>query len=190
MKKRFKWDSQYVGWGITAALAIMASIVFYMLTSKWPAIREVLRTFYRGLSPVVYGLVFAYLLNKVMTFFESAFLRPLCMRLRPLSPERARRLTRILGVLLTMALFLSLIGGALALILPRLYSSAESLVARMPGYYRVAEGWVTSVLDENPELETAAVALLSYVTDNLTGWIQDGLLAQANNIITNITSGV
>ncbi|MDR2665469.1 MAG: AI-2E family transporter [Oscillospiraceae bacterium] len=190
MKKRFKWDSQYVGWGVTSAAVIMASIVFYMLTSKWAAIHEVLQKFYRGLSPIVYGLVFAYLLNKVMAFFESSLLRPLCARLRPRSPERARRLTRILGVILTMALFLSLLGGSLALILPRLYSSAESLVARMPGYYRVAEGWVTSVLDENPELETAAVTLLGYVTDNLTGWIQDGLLAQANNIITNITSGV
>jgi predicted PurR-regulated permease PerM len=190
VKKRLKWDSQYVYWGVTAALVIAAAIMFYMLTSKWPAIREVLRKFYRSVSPVVYGLVFAYLLNKVMSFFERAFLRRLCARMRPNDAEKAKRLTRVFGVLITMALFLSLLGGALALLLPRLYNGAESLVARMPGYFRVAVDWLTRALDANPDLEEAAVTLLGNITENLTNWIQTGLLAQANDIITNITSGV
>ncbi|MDR1589000.1 MAG: AI-2E family transporter [Oscillospiraceae bacterium] len=190
MKKRFKWNSQYFYWGVTAAVVIVSAIVFYMLTSKWPAMREILRKFYKSVSPVVYGFVFAYLLNKVMTFFERVFLRRLCARLRPNSPDKAKRLTRVFGVLLTMALFLSLLGGALALLLPRLYGGVESLVARMPGYFRVAVDWLTRVLDANPDLEAAAVTLLGNMTDNLTNWIQTGLLAQANNIITNITSGV
>jgi predicted PurR-regulated permease PerM len=190
VKKRFKWDSQYVYWGVTAALVIAAAIMFYMLTSKWPSIREVLRKFYKSVSPVAYGLVFAYLLNKVMSFFERAFLRRLCARLRPDSPEKAKRLTRVFSVLITMLLFLSLLGGALALLLPRLYSGAESLVARMPGYFRVAVDWLTRALAANPDLEEAAVTLLGNITENLTNWIQTGLLAQANSIITNITSGV
>jgi predicted PurR-regulated permease PerM len=125
-----------------------------------------------------------------MTFFETAFLRRLCARLRPDKPDKARRLSRVLGVLLTMLLFLSALGGTLALLLPRLYSGAESLVLRMPVYFSVAVDWIQRVLDANPDLEKAVVDLLGNITENITNWISSGLLAQANNIISNITSGV
>jgi predicted PurR-regulated permease PerM len=189
-RRRFRWDSQYFYWGVTAALVITAAIAFYLLTSNWRGIREILRKFYKGVSPVVYGLVFAYLLNKVMSFFESALPNRFCARLRQENPERARRLIRAFSVALTMLLFLAMLGGALALILPQLYSGAESLVARMPGYFRVAVDWLTSVLNENPDIEAAAVTLLGSITDKFTNWIQTGLLEQADGIITNITSGV
>jgi predicted PurR-regulated permease PerM len=190
LKREFKWEKKYLYWGITAFLVIAGSITFFTAVSHWRGGFAFIRQIIKILSPVIYGLVFTYLLNKVMTFFERAFLIKLGARLCRKRPERAKRVTRSLGVLLTVALAFVVVGGALALILPQIYTSVESLVARMPYYVRTAVQWIERILEDNPELENALVNLVGNFTEWLTNWIQSSFLAQGKQIITNLTSGV
>ncbi|MDR3277818.1 MAG: AI-2E family transporter [Oscillospiraceae bacterium] len=190
MKREFKWEKKYLYWGITAFLVIVASITFFTAVSHWRGGLSFVGKLVKTLSPVIYGLIFTYLLNKAMMFFENAFLRRLGARLCKKRPAWAKRVTRALGVLLTMALALVVVGGALALILPQIYSSVESLVARMPRYVRTAVQWIERILADNPELENALVNLVGNFTEWLTDWIQSSFLAQGKQIITNLTSGV
>ncbi|MDR3310969.1 MAG: AI-2E family transporter [Oscillospiraceae bacterium] len=72
MKKRFKWDKQYLYWGITAFLVLLAATASYLLLSRWHTGLSTVGKFFRVLSPVIYGLVIAYLLTRPVKFFERA----------------------------------------------------------------------------------------------------------------------
>ncbi|MDR3209671.1 MAG: AI-2E family transporter [Oscillospiraceae bacterium] len=197
-KKRFKWDLQYLYWGITAVAVILTSIVFYLAFSHWRSGLAFLQQVMRILSPVVYGLMIAYLVNRPLKFFEKTLFgrigeedgRRKRRHRRRLTPARAKKLRRALSILLTIALLLIFLGGTLALILPRMYTSIEDLVTRMPNYFRVVVAWFERVLEDNPEFESAAVQLVGNVTEKFTAWVQTGLLASMGTIVTNLTSGV
>ena len=190
MSGKFRWDRKYLYWGITAFAVIAGSIVFYLLLSKWPGIKETLGTILRALSPFLYGCVFAYLLIKVVNYFEKAFLHRLGERIFPKSPNRAFKAGRIFSIILTMVSFALVLGGILWLILPQIYYSLSGLINNMSTYYRTVTGWIDRFMDSNPELEAMAKTLVGNISDNLTKWVRDSILPRTQVIITNITSGV
>ncbi|MDR0446975.1 MAG: AI-2E family transporter [Oscillospiraceae bacterium] len=185
MLKRFI-SSQHFKWGITALGVIVAGILIYLGVSHWRSAMAALRVVLRALSPVLYGLVLAYILNKPMNFFERRVFR----RLGAKKPERAARLRRAVSVLVTMALALVLLGGALALLLPQIYTSVESLVSRMPFYFRTVLQWIEGILNNNPELEEIATELIGTLETSLTDWLKSTLLEQVNVIVAGLTTGV
>jgi predicted PurR-regulated permease PerM len=190
LKRRFKWDKKYLYWGITAFLVIVSCIVFFLLLSDWSVVWNFIKKVIGALAPVTYGLVIAYLLNKVMTFFEARFLNRLGEKMFPKNKEKARRATRVLGILLTMFLALAIVGGTLALVIPQILESIKNLALRIPAYYEVAIGWTEKFLADNPDLEKIVADIFGNITESLSNWLETGLLGQAEQIITNITSGV
>ena len=133
---------------------------------------------------------FAYLLNKLMSFFEASFLDRTGFRLFPGNPVRAKSISRISGVILTFIILFVIIGGTLALVIPQIYVSIQSLVRRLPAYYQAAVGWSNTYLAANPNLENAVAKIFGNITDSLTSWLQTTLLTKTNQIITNLTAGV
>jgi predicted PurR-regulated permease PerM len=188
--KKFRWDKRYLHWGVTAFLVIVASITVYLAFSHWRTGAAVIERVLGALMPVLYGGVFAYLLNKLLVFFERLFLKRLCRRLCRRHPERAARVTRALAVLLSLCVALAAIGGILAILLPSLYESLESVVLRLPGYFRTVIAWIERTLADNAELEAILVRIIGNVENRLTDWLQSQILEQANTIISNLTGGV
>ncbi|MDR0838353.1 MAG: AI-2E family transporter [Oscillospiraceae bacterium] len=186
MKKRFRWNLQYLYWGITALCVIVAGLACFFIASRWRTGLAWLRELMRILSPVIYGLVLTYLLNKPMNFFENRIYG----RLKGKTAERGARKRRILSLLSTMVFALLLIGGALALLLPQIYTSIQSLISQLPGYFTKAMEWARRLLDDNPDLERTVINLVGNIEESLTEWLKTTLLAQVNTIVTNLTSGV
>ncbi|MDR1329962.1 MAG: AI-2E family transporter [Oscillospiraceae bacterium] len=185
MMKRFIASQQFK-WGLTALGVIVSGILIYLGVSHWRSAMAVLRAIARALAPVIYGLVLAYLLNKPMNFFERRVFR----RLGGKNKERASRRRRAVSVLTTMLITLVLLGGALAMLLPQVYTSVESLISRMPQYFRTALDWIEGVLAHNQELEEVVVGLIGSIEDNLTDWLKTTLLEQVNVIVSGLTTGV
>ena len=73
--KFFKWNKHYLGWGITAFVVIVASILVGTMLNNFSSITTALGNFLSAISPIIYGLVIAYLLTPVVTFFEKRVLR-------------------------------------------------------------------------------------------------------------------
>ncbi|SHH76785.1 Predicted PurR-regulated permease PerM [Sporobacter termitidis DSM 10068] len=188
--KPFKWDKKYLYWGITAFLVIISSIVFFLGLSRLSVIWAALRRIVAALSPILYGLVFAYLLNKLMSLFEASFLDRAGRRLSPDNPARAKSISRAFGVILTFIVLLVIVGGTLALIIPQIYVSVQSLVHRLPSYYTSVVGWSSAFLSDNPNLESSVAEFFGNITNSLTSWLQTTLLSRTDQIITNVTTGV
>ncbi len=190
MKRRFKWDKKYLHWGITAFMVIIGSIVFFLIVSRLPIVWSAVNRVVGILSPVLYGLVIAYLLNKMMTFFESKFLIRVGRRLFPLSSGKASSFSRIMGVILTFVCTFIIIGGTLALVIPQIYASINLLISQLPGYYDDVTALARRFLAANPNVEQLVVSFFGSVTDNLKNWLTTALLGPTDQILTSLTTGV
>lgn len=183
---RFRWNKMYLYWGITAFCVIAAAILLFLAVSHWRSGYAIVKQVVRVLMPVIYGLLFAYLLNKPMIFFEKKIFK----KVRGKTPEKAARNRRALSVLATMGVTIAVVVSILWLILPQIYLSLESLVVRLPGYFNIAMDWVQRLFEGNPELEGTFLGIIGSVEESLIGWIRTTLLTQINTVLTGLTSGV
>ncbi|MDR0905579.1 MAG: AI-2E family transporter [Oscillospiraceae bacterium] len=186
MKKKFTWNSPYILWGITALAVIAVGIVIYLGASHWRAVADLVKALVNILSPVIYGLVLAYLLNKPMNFFE----RRIFKKVKGKTPEKAASKRRMLSLFTIMVITITLLSGAISLLIPQIITSVERLVNRLPAYFNVAMKWLQKTLSDNPDLENIVLGIVGSIEDNITEWLKTTLLAQANTIVTNLTNGV
>ena len=190
MKWQFKWDKRFLQWGITAFLVIAGSIIFYLVISRLPNISISIRHILAALAPITYGLVFAYLLNKLMMFFENRLCRHLMKRRRLIDRDKAQKHARTISVVLTVFCVLVVVGGTLALVIPQTVVSVENLINRLPFYYNEGVALARRVLNSNTALEETIVQVFGNMRDNLTNWLRETFIEQMNQMITNFTTGV
>ena len=180
----------YLYWGITAFLVIVCSITFFLALSGADRIKVAVKAVLDASSAVLIGLIFAYMLNKVMTFLENAFLFRVGARLFPKNPRKAQKTKRIISLTLTMVFAIALLVGAILLILPQLYNSVKSLIPMLPKYFETAEEIIAKLLDDNPVIESAAINLVGDITEWLKNWMQTAFVEQVDALVSNILSGV
>lgn len=186
---RFRWDRKYLYTGVTAFLVIAASITFYLVFRNLKAVAEAFGVLRQVLSPVLWGLVLAYILNPLARTFEEKLFCPLAEWLCKTSRGR-RILSRSLGILLSEIVLLAVIVALLWMVLPQLYTSVEGIVRNVPEFLPVARDWLENALDKVPELKQAIISALDSTAGSLTEWLQTNLLPQMSQMITIVTSGL
>ena len=187
--KNFKWDKKYLYWGITAFCVIVCSISFFWLLNKWAAFTRVLGVILGALSPFIYGILIAYMLNKVMKIFEKHVFSKLARRLFRSNPVHARKASRIFSIVVTELLALGFIAGMLAIILPQIYYSITDLIAKSSQYISILVDWVERLF-EGETLEPIALEWLNTASKHLTNWLETDVLPHIDTLITSITGGV
>lgn len=203
---KFKWDKKYLYWGVTAFLAISASVVFFLGLSRIGEIWEVVLTLLSTLTPVLYGFIIAYVLSPVATFIEKPCLRRLFYTIQDkkrerflkkypdkLPPEKTfpvRKVARVASVAITMILALALITGMIWIVLPSLIETVTALVNNMPTYVTQITDWVSSLLENYPEAKEYVLQFTGGISDMINKWLSTDLLPQMNNIWNMISSNV
>ena len=74
---KLRWYNQHVRWGVTAFLVIAASMLFYYGVFHMKTLVTGIKTFFGILTPIVYGVVIAFLLSPVLNFFEKKIIYPI-----------------------------------------------------------------------------------------------------------------
>ena len=191
MRRHFHWDKKYLYWGITAFLVVASAILFYMALSFLPALGKGIRTLVRILSPFVWGLVIAYLLNPLMRMLEKHVFHPLALKLyRGKKAHSRKRFARNMAVVISELVLLALLAALIWLILPQLYSSIVMIVDNSPTYAANLSVWVEGMLKDFPEVEAYINQALGTVNENVFDWIRTTLLPGLGSFVTNVTTGV
>lgn len=151
-------------YGLICALVVSVfAVALFNLSDVWAA----LRTFWRVLKPIVYGIVFAAIISMPARFFEErvfAFLdrvpRAPSQKLpRPVSRfiRRVRSVThrnpsfkRGCALAVTYAIIVSFIIGFTVLVVPQVITSYRELTEVAPKYLASAQRWLDNVLDSLP----------------------------------------
>ena len=151
---KFKPDKKYIYIGITAFIVAVCIILFVFAVFNYPVFAKGFSSLIKILSPVINGLLIAYLLNPVVKFFETKAI-PAVMKffnIKEPSGVRYKRLIRYISIGISVILTLAVIASFISIMIPQLISSVISIIKQMPEYARNANDFLLKLFDDNPKI--------------------------------------
>lgn len=179
-------NQKYFKWGLTAFLVIVAAIVFWVIFSNLTGFYDLFLEFTNIISPVIYGCLFAYLMNPIMEYIRKWTNR--LLQKTKLSEEKREKISLITGLVVSILVFLAAVYAVIALIVPNLISSLEELLQKekLESYYTTVEKWFTGILSGTSVKEWFLENI-----DNVLQFVMDKLKSiDIASIVSGLTSSV
>lgn len=187
---KFGFDKKAVQIGLIAFLVIAASIVFYLILSQLGLIRDFFMTLVGILKPVLYGLIFGYLMNPLVRFFERRWFKKIGEKAFPDREQKACGLARGLSVAASLATVLAIVAVLLWMVLPRLYESLELLATNLSTYLAQGQTMITESFPEESDARTVLLNLYNSVSEYATKWFNGDALDDLSNLLISISTGI
>ena len=143
-------DSKYYRLGKTLLLVIILSAFFIVTLINvgivYASIKKIISVF----SFVLYGIVFAYLMNPTLKQVEKLFQK--IFSKSNMTERGVRKLSRILGALIALLVFVALVYGLLALVVPQIIDSLSETFSpeSLQKYYDQITTWLREKLKDTP----------------------------------------
>lgn len=179
-------NEKYVKWGLTAFLVFVAGALFWIVFSNLKGFYELILDFFGIISALLYGCLFAYLMNPVMK--QTQRLMDRLLSKKNLSEQAARRMSKVIGIVVALLVFLLAIYALIVLIVPNLIDSLEELLQpeKLQGYYETVTGWLEGIISDT--------ALEAWFDNKVGGFFQiivDALKKiDVSALVTGVTTSV
>ena len=143
-------DSKYFRLGLTLLMVIVLSALFVVTLINVGTVFNSLKKILSVFSFVFYGIAFAYLMNPTLKQVEKLF-QKLFSKLS-ITERTVRKLSRILGVLVALLVFIALVYGIFALVIPQLAESIRENFSQesLQSYYDKTTVWLNKTLKDTP----------------------------------------
>lgn len=179
-------NENYFKWGLTAFLVFVAAALFWIVFSNLKGFYELILDFFDIMSPILFGCLFAYLMNPVMKRTQRLFER--LLKKTKLSEGKQLVLAKTGGVIVSLIVLLLAFYALIALIVPNIVSSLEELLqaSKLEGYYNRVNTWVNEVFAGSrfePWFHKALDSVLEFLTD----WLKT---IDLTKILSGVTSSV
>lgn len=186
---KFKLNNKYFRWGLTAFLAIAASIIFYYFVFHSSNIKSGIKIITSILMPVVVGMGIAYLLTPLLNFVERKLLYPLWKKLKFREGKKKKAIIRGVGILITAFLFIGLIYFLLSMLISQIVPSVQNIVSNFDSYVNNITKWLNRVLADNQAAGEYIVRTVTKYSGELEKWVTDDLPNTAAGLIKTISLG-
>ena len=133
-----KQNKTYLHLGVTLIVSACAVLMFYDTFFQSRVLLDFFDKLMSVLSPVIYGLVFAYLLAPIVDFFDRYIQKGL--------PKVKSSLVRGLSILVTWICVIALIYLMFSILIPELVDSTKTLADNFESYYKTVYNWVNSLV--------------------------------------------
>lgn len=188
---KFRLDKKYIHWGVTGFLVLASGILFYYFIFHTTKIFDIIKSVFHVCMPIVYGLILAYLLTPICSFFERKLLLPLYKAFH-LDTEKlkTRKRIRTLAILLTMFLTLYVLYIFFSIVMKEVVASIQSIILQSSIYVSNLEKLMENILSSNKTIEKTATDLINTYSDELNNWLNDSVLPRINVIIKEVSLSV
>lgn len=166
---------------ITIALFALLLIALSLLFSNLPKLSGVLKKFIAIISSVLYGFVFAYLMNPVMVRVERGVMKLFGKRNMP--ERRLKKLARGVGIVVSLIVFLAVVAALGYLLFSQLPRSVGKLVENLGSYRDKIDGWLTKIV-AGTSLESTYADWAETTFTKLENWLQR--LPQNTSLLTGV----
>ena len=143
-------NKKYNTIALYAALVIAFNVLLVVAILKFSAITSFLGAVVAVLSPVTWGLVIAFLMNPIMVNFEKLFSNKFK------STSGKKKLLRAMSVTVSAIVFLGIVVGLIAIVVPELVKSITSLFDNMGDLRENLENWISKTFKSYPSLVKTA----------------------------------
>lgn len=178
----------YIYWGVTALTVLLLLVVAVFVVMRWSLVAALGAKIANILAPVIYGAVFAYLLNPVYNRVQAAVMK---MTEKIITQEEGRkRLGGFLGTLASLFLLVAVVVGLISMLIPQLINSIRGVMETLPASINNLEIWLEKVLADNPDLEQQVMQHYGAAADYLQNWLTNVVVPNIYRIIGSVSSGV
>ena len=143
-------DSKYFRLGLTLLTVVILSALFIVALTNIGIVVTALKKVVSVFSFVIWGIVFAYVMNPILRLVER-LLKKLLSRTN-MTERGLNKLSRIVGVLISLLVFIAIIYGLLAMVLPELIESISTTFSpeNLQKYYDQITGWLNKTVQGTP----------------------------------------
>lgn len=117
-------------WSLTVALCI--AVILYFLLQHLGSFWNLIKSIFRIISPLIVGLVIAYIIDPLVRLFERTLF----------SKTKNRSLARTFSIIVSVIVILIFIAAIMWLLIPQLIDSINMLIVNMGGYVQGLESWL------------------------------------------------
>ena len=166
-------NKRYFKWGLTALVVIFISILLVVIFTNLPGFFALLTSIGKILSPLISGVVIAFLLNPLVNFVDCR-LGPLLQK--KLKVQTAKNLSRAAGIVMALIVAGFLVYGFFAMLLPQLYESVMNIVDNASTYFNSIESYVDKGLEQ----------LRGFIEN----WVKTTFLSDMSKLVTTVSTSV
>ncbi len=189
MKNSDNNKNYYFKMGVNGLLTVCGGILFYYILFHYDRLSALISTFFSILTPLISGLIIAYILNPVMRFLETKVFSPLWNKLKPKKGHTYAKefiVIRILCAFLTLILFIMVIYLLVISVVPQLITNLQSILGRVPVYLLNLDEYYSSVLTKYPNLES----LLTQYSIDMSQWFYNKILPYFEELISKSSTSL
>lgn len=184
------WNKNYIRIGIVITVSLCICITFGEVIKEWKSIFGVFDKVISAMTPIIVGIVLAFLLNPIMMYIRKGITWLFSKKILKTDYDKVYKKTKVPALILTLLLFLSLLVGFLWLVIPRIYTSIVDLSVKLPGYLVNAQEWIEKFFAKNEMLEGKLSNAVSYIEDHVMVVFEDKIIPNLDTIAMKISTGV
>ncbi len=161
-----------------------------LLITQIDAVKSTLSWLGNTLSPILVGVIFAYIINPLCSFFEKCFKR-LFSKSKKMRASTRHRISRGLSIIFSILFLIAIIALLLFLIIPEFLESFEKLIDIAPSLIQKGGNWLSDLVESDSSFGQHLGESIDNLASNLTSWIGDelssvigGLLAGAISVVS------
>lgn len=174
---------------LSIIIVLFLGIAFFFFLYRINDVLSVISKIFNILSPIIYGLAFAYILNPVVHFFERKIVHLTSQKLK--NETSARKISRSVSIIITLVIVICFIYILCAMIVPEILNSVINAAANMPEQISNIEIFLNNTFqNENNRLLPDLTSIVEKATEVFNNWVQNDFLKSLNSILSGVTTGV
>jgi len=188
MKKLY---NKYVKWGLTALTVLILAICFAYIMFKGKNIGNGMGVIISITMPIIDGLIIAFIAAPVLNWIEEVMIYPLCRKMHvDTGKTKVKSRIRAGSLLLTFLFIFFIVYGFLAIVIPQLIRSIQSIILQLPIYISNLISLIEKLLADNPEVEQYLEDLLKTYSKDLDSYLDETVMPKLNSLIRYVSTSV
>ena len=172
MKNKINTENKYVAYGITTFLVLASVIIFFFCIYRWHYIVKFLKMLLGILMPFIYGLVIAYLVNPMVTFFDKKVYRNLLSKIG--EKEGITKSSRALALLTSTIIFIGCLVTLFSFFIPELIKSLDMFIANATTYLDNSKDFLYSIFSNSASIKELINNNFEKLSDYFLSWLNKG----------------
>jgi len=178
----------YFRWGITIFLIFVCCILFFFALFRLDQVQALMQKITEILSPIIWGIVIAYLLWPIVRKVRDYLLPRLPASIK--KEKRRRNISLGIGIACALSFMALLVSVLLSFLLPELTATLVTLINNISTYIDTVETWVHDLLENNPQLQSNFHEAFANLSTWLQNWLQNTLLPRIDEVVTGVTVSI
>ena len=179
-------DKKHISLGITSFLAVASSICFYYLLFHGDRFLGKINAILVIASPVIYGIILAYLLTPIVNTIEKKLLSPLFTKSSEMNSTK-KKWMRFLSVLMTVIIVILFIYGFFSILIPNVISSVKSISFAFPIYVNNLMHFADKYFEANPDIEALFNQLVSTYSVEIDKYLNNTIIPQMESLLKTVS---